>query len=92
MIALCGDLWLYPKQFKTEELLIWPVYVNFSIEEWEKYEQEYAEQALLACKKTVMINSITNNPISHGNAFYFHNGRTEKKLDYDTEAVLIVEI
>ena len=94
-IALCGDLWDYPEQFKTEELLIWPVYCNFSLEEWKTTEQEYAQQALLACPKTVLINSITRQPIapvSHGNAFYFHNGKVEQKQAYDTEGVLIVEI
>lgn len=91
-IALCGDMWEFPEKFKTDELLIWPVYCNFSLEEWKTTEQEYADQALLACSKTVMINSITDDPISHGNAFYFHNGRVEKKLGYDTEAVLMVEV
>lgn len=92
MLTLCGDLWLFPERFHTEELLIWPVYVNFDTEEWKTCEQEYADQALLACPKTVMINSITDDPVSHGNAFYFHNGEVEKKLAYDTEAVLIVEV
>ncbi len=92
MIALCGDLWLFPERFRTKELLIWPVYVNFDLEEWKTYEQEYADQALLACPKTVMVNSITDDPVSHGNAFYFHNGKVEQKLGYDTEAVLIVEV
>lgn len=92
MVALCGDLWIFPERFKTNELLIWPVYVNFDMEEWKTYEQEYANQALLVCPKTVMINSITDDPISHGNAFYFHNGKVQKKLGYDTEDVLIVEV
>lgn len=92
MIALCGDLWLFPERFKTEDLLIWPVYVNFELDEWKIYEQEYADQALLACPKTLMINSITDDPVSHGNAFYFHNGKVEQKLGYDREAVLIVEV
>lgn len=94
-IALCGDMWEFPEKFKTDDLLIWPVYCTFSLEEWKTTEQEYADQALLACPKTVMINSITEepaDPVSHGNAFYFHNGSVEKKLDYDREAVLIVEV
>ena len=92
MIALCGDLWLYPQRFKTEDLLIWPIYVNFDREEWKTCEQEYAEQALKACKKTVMINSITEDPVSHGNSFYFLNGEIKDKLDYDTEDILVVEV
>ncbi len=92
MIALCGDLWLFPERFKTDDLLIWPVYVNFDLEEWEAYEQDYADQALLASRQALMINSITDNPISHGNAFYFYDGKVKQKLGYDTEAVLIVEV
>ena len=92
MIALCGDLWLYPERFRTEDLLIWPIYVNFDREEWKTYEQEYADQALQACIKTVMINSITEDPASCGNAFYFLNGKIKDKLNYDTEDILLVEM
>lgn len=38
MIALCGDLWDAPERFQTEHLLIWPVYVNFTPEEWNNGE------------------------------------------------------
>ena len=92
MIALCGDLWLFPERFQSNDLLIWPVYVNFDMEEWTTCEQEYADQALVACPKALMINSITDDPVSHGNAFYFHNGKIEQKLGYDREAVLIVNV
>ncbi len=91
-IALCGDMWVYPQRFRTSNLLIWPVYCNFTLEEWKTCEQEYADQALLACPKTVLINSITDDPVNHGNAFYFHNGKVEQKLEYDKEGILVVEI
>lgn len=91
-IALCGDLWDFPERFKTGGLLIWPVYVNFSLDEWSGYEPEYAKQAQLAARRTLMVNSITQTPVSHGGAFYFVDGRTEKRLDYDTEDILIVEL
>lgn len=97
-IALCGDLWDFPERFKTDGLLIWPVYVNFSLDEWKTYEQEYAQQASLAASKTVLINSIampvtTSSPasISHGGAFYFVGGATLQKLPYDEERILIVD-
>lgn len=92
MIALCGDIWDYPERFKTNNLLIWPVYVNFDLGEWAQYEREYAEQAYLAANQALMINSISENPKSYGGAFYFVDGKLEKKLAYDTESILIIEV
>ena len=48
-IALCGDLWDFPERFRTEGLLIWPVYVDYPLEEWNSGTvDEYASQAALA--------------------------------------------
>lgn len=90
-IALCGDLWEYPERFKTDGLLIWPIYVNFELDEWPQREGEYAQQARLAASRTLMVNSISQDPVSHGGAFYFVDGKIEKKLDYDREGILIVQ-
>lgn len=92
LIALCGDLWIFPEKIITNDILIWPVYANFNLDEWKVCENEYAEQALLASRKTLMINSISKTPKSYGNSFYFENGKVKNKLDYDQEAVLIVEV
>lgn len=92
MIALCGDMWDYPQLFKTNHILIWPIYVNFSLEEWEKYEIEYAEQTRLAAYKTLEINSISENPKSYGGAFYFVDGKLKKRTAYGTEEILVVEV
>lgn len=91
-IALCGDLWEYPERFQTDGLLIWPVYVNFSLDEWQEYEAQYAAQARLAARRTLMVNSISREPISHGGAFCFVDGTVEKKLPYDRESILSVEV
>lgn len=91
-IALCGDMWDFPEQFVSDDLLIWPIYVNFSLEEWSQYKYEYAEQAYQACRNTLMVNSISNEPISHGGAFYFKNGTIESQTDFDCETVLIVDV
>lgn len=91
-VALCGDLWDFPEVFKTDGLLIWPVYVNFGLDEWPRYEAEYAAQANLASRKTLMVNSLSKEPVSHGGAFYFVDGALQKKLNYDTEGILTVEI
>lgn len=91
-IALCGDMWDFPQRFRTGGLLIWPVYVNFTLDDWKRYEAEYAEQARLAARRTLMVNSISREPASHGGAFYFVDGKTEKRLPFDVEDILIVEL
>lgn len=92
MITLCGDMWDYPERFRTDGILIWPVYVNFTLEEWQAYEPEYAKQAFLAANRAFMINSLSKDPKSHGGAFVFAGGKTEAKLPYDMEDILIAEI
>ncbi len=92
-LALCGDLWEFPDRFRTEHLLIWPVYVNYTIEEWDQGAlEEYAAQASLAAKDVLMINPIDTAPVNHGGSFHFHNGRTVAKIPFDLEEILIVEI
>lgn len=92
MTALCGDLWDFPQRFQTDGLLIWPVYVNFSEEEWAGYEGEYAEQARLAARNALLVNSISHSPDACGGAFYFVDGKTREKLGFWQEDILIVEI
>ena len=93
-IALCGDMWICPKKFKTSGILLWPVYCNFTKDEWENTEQyDYAKQSKLASNNVLLVNSITKEePISVGGAYYFKNGKIEKSLELDKEDVLIVEI
>lgn len=92
MVALCGDMWDFPGRFRTDHLLIWPVYVNFSLDEWARYEAEYAQQARLAARKTLLVNAISQDPVSHGGAFCFVDGRAAEKLAYDAEGILTVEV
>ena len=91
-IALCGDMWDCPQKFKSNDLLIWPVYVNFTIDEWKTEEIEYAKQALLACNNTLMINSLSENPDCYGGCLYFQDGKIKEKLNYNIEEILTIEI
>ncbi len=91
-IALCGDMWEYPERFRTEATLLWPVYVNFSLMQWQQYEREYAGQAALAASKALLINSITEDPEAIGGAFCFENGQISARLPYNTEDILYVEV
>ena len=93
MLALCGDLWEFPARFRTEQLLIWPVYVNYTTEEWNAGTlDEYAAQAALAAKDVLMINPLDHDPVNHGGSFQFHDGQIVAKLPFDEEGILIVNI
>lgn len=93
-IALCGDMWICPEKFKTSGILLWPVYCNFTKDEWYNTEQyDYERQSKLASDNVLLVNSITKDEsISVGGAYYFKNGKIEKSLELDKEDVLIVEI
>ena len=92
-LALCGDLWEAPDRFKTEQLLIWPVYVNYTPEEWAAGAlDEYAAQAALAAKDVLMINPLDTCPVNHGGAFHFQGGRVIARLPFDQEGILFTDI
>lgn len=86
-------MWECPERFRTEGLLIWPVYVNFTPEEWEGGElAAYARQAALAAGHVLMVNPIDRRPCSHGGAFHFSNGEVLDRLAFDQEGILTVDI
>ena len=92
-LALCGDLWDFPEKFKTENLLIWPVYVNYTPEEWNSgVLEEYAAQAALAAEDVLMVNPLDNDPVNHGGSFHFHGGQVAAGLPFGKEDILFVDI
>ena len=92
-LALCGDLWEFPDRFRTEHLLIWPVYVNYTVDEWRSgVLAEYAAQAASAADDVLMINPIDDNPVNHGGCFHFHQGGIAAAIPFDREGILMIEI
>ena len=93
MLALCGDLWEYPERFRTDHLLIWPIYVNYTVDEWNsKALDAYAAQAGLAAHDVLMINPIDHKPTNHGGSFHFRKGKPMAKLPFDQEDILFVRL
>jgi N-carbamoylputrescine amidase len=96
LVALCGDLW-DEKNIKTirtirPEIILWPAYVNFSIEKWKQEEKEYALQASKTNSGVLMVNSISRNPDSLGGCCFFYKGQTIGKINFGTEGILEIEI
>lgn len=92
LAALCGDLWDFPEEFKlNQDILFWPVYVDFSIEDWEKsFIEEYKEQASKVGSDVYLINSICK-PTGFGGCFHFKDNKIVKLLKPGNEGLLIVE-
>lgn len=86
------DLWDFPERFRLGCPLIWPVYVNFSLQEWAENEADYARQAQLAAPQTLMVNSLSENPRSYGGAFYFVGGQVRRKLGYGIAGMMTIEV
>lgn len=93
VIGLCGDLWDYPERFALgEDLLLWPVYMCWTKEEWESGGKiEYAEQAKLCCENILYVNSICDGE-AFGGAAHFRGGTIQEELPIFTEGLLCVEI
>ncbi len=92
VIALCGDAWVYPDLFKTEGILLWQLYVNFSLEQWNSEKLEYASHPYRVAEKVLLVNSLSDEPISHGGAFSFGKGIIEKEIAFSEEGILLVEL
>ena len=74
-------------------ILLWPVYVNYTPDDWDSgVLDEYAAQAALAAKDVLMINPLDRDPANHGGAFHFHDGQIAARHPFDEEGILIVNI
>ena len=92
-IALCGDLWDYPERFSlNEDLLFWPVYVNWTEEEWYNGgKAEYAHQASLCSRNTLYINSICDGD-AFGGSIHFYDGQVQGEVDIMNEGFQMIDI
>lgn len=92
VMALCGDLWDYPERFQLEQALtLWPVYVDFSLEDWQKFSPEYAEQAGLLPGDACLINSLCQ-PTGFGGCFHYREGQIVAELPPGKRGILVVEV
>lgn len=93
VIGLCGDLWEFPERFDLgEDLLFWPVYVDWTVDEWENgTKADYAQQANKCCPNTLYINSVCACD-AFGGAIFFEKGTVKKELPIRNEGLLVVEL
>lgn len=95
--AICGDLWHddlleYFKE-QTSDLLLWPLYINYTPEDWYGGEREaYAERAGALERPVLMINSLSDPPTqSFGGCYVFDRGKIAQELPLGEGGILTVE-
>lgn len=98
-VIICGDLWhdenLNAIQSIKCDYLLWPLYIDYSVEEWEKKaKKEYAERIAKVSKKTFIINSWNEIEIeANGGAYYINSsGEIIDQLPMLNEEILQIEI
>lgn len=96
VVGVCGDFWndeYIEKTAKLEkDIILWPAYVNYSLDDWHKEITDYALQTTKFGEKVLMVNSISHNPNSYGGCFDFYQGKIKAKLEFGQKDVLIIDI
>ena len=84
-IGLCGDL------------VLWPVYTDFSAKEWNKeMKYEYAAQSKKIGRQVLLVNSVclsgNEEELAKGGAVCFLDGQIKEELPAGKEGVLMVQV
>ncbi len=101
LIALCGDLWdtTAPRFQQGQELTFWPLYINYSREEWagaDNERQQYADKAAELGGDVLLINSVDDPAPAEspalGGCCRFADGRLKAEHPLGSEGMLVVEL
>lgn len=96
--AICGDLWhdslLEQLQNLTSDVVLWPLYVDYSPESWvSTHRQEYAERVKVLGRPVLMINSYSPIPErAKGGCSIFKNGFVNQELPMGQPGMVTVEL
>lgn len=99
LIALCGDLWdvTAPRFQQGQKITFWPVYIDFSREEWygeENERRQYAEKAAAFGGDVLLINSVSDegHGCALGGCYHFAGGQIAAELPLGSEGLLMVDL
>jgi len=93
-LALCGDLW-YEENIRQindlkKDLVLWPLHMDYSVEEWINERSDYVQQASKVNSPVLMVNNVSKT--SHGGAYHFVDNRVIDSLELGARGVLVVDI
>jgi len=93
-VAICGDIWHDRFLKELEEMkmdaLLWPLYLDFSIEKWNRsYQKEYVERIQNLPYPVLMINSFVEDPHrANGGCYVFHQNEIISYLPMGKRGIL----
>ena len=93
-VAICGDVWhdnfLGELEHMKMDALLWPLYIDFSIEDWNKtYKKEYAERTKNLPYPALMINSYVEEPKgAKGGCYVFYQNQIISSLPMGNIGIL----
>lgn len=95
--AICGDLW-YDENVEamnkvTKDLILWPMYIDFSKKRWETSEEEqYIEKSSSFGVPALMYNSYKEDPKgAQGGCYVFKDGKLVDSLEMGSQGILEVD-
>ncbi|MEG0403674.1 MAG: carbon-nitrogen hydrolase family protein [Anaerorhabdus sp.] len=92
LVALCGDLWVYPEKFKKDyDILLWPIYVSFDISKWHETElNDYCLHSSSINDRVLLINYIDDYSV--GGSLYFKDNRIINQIDFNIDDFITFNI
>ncbi|MBS5966793.1 MAG: carbon-nitrogen hydrolase family protein [Finegoldia magna] len=94
---ICGDFWdedLYTYiSMIDSDVLLWPVFVDFSVIDWYKNEfEDYRNQSQLVPMPVLFVNSfVDEDDRAKGGAYVFYQGKVVEELEMGKAGVLRYE-
>ncbi|MEX5397150.1 carbon-nitrogen hydrolase family protein [Streptococcus sp. ZJ93] len=94
--AICGDLWhdnLLNRLTTLEyDICLWPVYIDYTPEEWQTAQHEYAEQTKRISKPIYLVNSYsTDKQEAYGGVYLFEKGQITPILPIGSHGIVKIE-
>jgi len=93
LIALCGDLWEFPKKFVGKQgILFRSIYVDFSLDDWKStFTKGYCDFVKTFNGHILLIGSICEST-AFGGCIHVNNGNVQQILEPGTTGLLTIAI
>ena len=95
--AICGDLWNDERLNEMEnigaDIVLWPLYVDYSLEYWNKEITDYIDRVKnINCPVCIINSYVEDENRANGGCYVFYKNEVIKSLDMGNIGILEFEI